>query len=127
MGNFVNVVEFVVGTDGHKNKAPGQIFKKDIDVQETIMAPLKRRMGIHTADLSKKQKGELQAKLDKNTILFKKPKQYSQLNLHHKLTLYHESTFTQNAYRYDEEKTKFIDDTVAQLLRDGYGITVARA
>ena len=57
--------------------------------------------------------------MDKNTILFKKPKQYSQLNLHHKLTLHHEGAFTQNAYRYDEEKTKFIDDTVSQLLRDG--------
>ena len=58
-------------------------------------------------------------KLDENTILFKKPKQYGQLNLHHKLTLHHKGAFTQNAYRYDEEKTKFIDDTVSQLLRDG--------
>ena len=119
MGNFVNVVESVIGTDGHENKAPGQIFKKAIDAQETIMAPLKRRMGIHTADLSKKQKGELQAKLDENAILFEKPKQCGQLNLHHKLTLHHKGAFAQNTYRYDEDKTKFIDDTVSQLLRDG--------
>ena len=118
MGNFVNMVESVIGTDGHENKAPGQIFKEAIDAQETITAPLKRRMRIHTADLSKKQKGKLQAKLDENTILFKKPKQYSQLNLHHKLTLHHKGAFAQNAYRYDKEKTKFIDDAVAQLLRD---------
>jgi len=73
MGNFVNVVESVMGTDGHENKAPGQIFKKAIDAQETITAPLKRRMGIHTANLSKKQKGKLQAKLDENAILFENP------------------------------------------------------
>jgi len=118
MGNFVNVVESVVGMDGHKNKAPGQIFRKAIDAQETTTAPLKRRMGIHKTDLSKKQKSKLHSKLDKNTILFKKPKQYGQLNLHYKLTLHHKGAFTQNTYRYDEEKTKFINDTVAQLLRD---------
>jgi len=75
-------------------------------------------MKIHTANLSEKQKGKLQAKLDENAILFKKLKQYSQLNLHYKLTLYHKGAFAQNAYRYNEEKAKFIDDTVAQLLRD---------
>ena len=80
---------------------------------------ISQRMGIHTADLSEKQKGKLQVKLDKNAILFKKPKQYGQLNLHYKLTLHHEGAFAQNAYRYNKEKTKFIDDTVAQLLRDG--------
>ena len=31
MGNFVHVVEFVVGTDGYENKAPRQIFKEAID------------------------------------------------------------------------------------------------
>ena len=61
MGNFIHVVESVVGTNGHGNKAPGQIFKKAINTQETIMAPLKKRMRIHTADLNKKQKRELQA------------------------------------------------------------------
>jgi len=54
MGNFVYVVESVVGTDSHGNKAPGQIFKKAINAQKTITAPLKKRMGIYTSVRSRK-------------------------------------------------------------------------
>ena len=115
------MVEFALGKDDHKNKVPGQIFKKAVNAQETITAPLKRRMGIHMINLSKKQKWKLKAKLDENAIL---PKQYSQLNLHHiyhlhyRLTFYHKGTFVQNTYRYNKKETKFINDTVVQLLKD---------